>query len=79
MYCPDAKLNIPIYLDEAIIAFIEYIANKKGIDCSSVANKLLRGSIRGQKAEDRLLSASHSESPLAWSILLSKMKSHQIN
>jgi len=31
-YRPDAKLNMPIYLDEEVIAFIEDIANKKGTD-----------------------------------------------
>ncbi len=40
-YRPDVKLNIPIYLDEEVIAFIEDIANKKGTDYSSVANQLL--------------------------------------
>jgi len=29
-YHPDVKLNLPIYLDEEVIAFIEDIANKKG-------------------------------------------------
>ena len=28
-YHPDAKLNLPIYLDEEVIAFIEDMANKK--------------------------------------------------
>jgi hypothetical protein len=45
-YRPDMKLNIPIYLDEEVSAFIEKIASKKGIDRSSVVNKLLRGDIK---------------------------------
>ena len=44
-YRPYAKLNIPIYLDEEVIAFIEDIANKKDVDFSSVANRLLRGNM----------------------------------
>ena len=31
-YHPDIKLNIPIYLDEEVLAFVEKIASKKGID-----------------------------------------------
>jgi hypothetical protein len=45
-YRPDMKLNIPIYLDEEVSAFIEKIAAKKRIDRSSVVNELLRGDIR---------------------------------
>jgi hypothetical protein len=39
------KLNIPIYLDEEVSAFVEKIASKKRIDRSSVVNELLRGDI----------------------------------
>jgi hypothetical protein len=42
-YQRDAKMNLPIYLDEEVMAFIEKIAQKKGTDMSSVVNKLLRG------------------------------------
>lgn len=45
-YHPDVKLNIPIYLDEEVLAFIEKIAAKKGVDRSSVVNDLLRGDIK---------------------------------
>ena len=45
-YRPDMKLNIPIYLDEEVLAFVERIASKKGIDRSSVVNELLRGDIK---------------------------------
>ena len=45
-YRPDVKLNIPIYLDEEVITFIEDIANKKGTDFSSVANQLLRSNMQ---------------------------------
>ena len=42
-YRPDAKLNLPIYLDDEVMAFIEKIAQKKGTDISSIVNQLLRG------------------------------------
>jgi hypothetical protein len=45
-YRPDMKLNIPIYLDEEVSAFIDKIASKKRIDRSSVVNELLRGDIK---------------------------------
>jgi hypothetical protein len=45
-YRPDVKLNIPIYLDEEVSAFIGKIASKKGIDRSSVVNELLRSDIK---------------------------------
>lgn len=40
---PGAKLNLPIYLEDEVMNFVERIANKKGTDISSVVNKLLRG------------------------------------
>ncbi|MFW5811001.1 MAG: hypothetical protein ACOCWY_05325 [Thermodesulfobacteriota bacterium] len=45
-YSPDMKLNIPIYLDQEVSAFVEKIASKKGTDLSSVVNDLLRGDIK---------------------------------
>ena len=45
-YRPYMKLNIPIYLDEEVLAFVEKIASKKGLDRSSVVNELLRGDIK---------------------------------
>jgi hypothetical protein len=45
-YRPDIKLNIPIYLDREVSAFVEKIASKKGMDRSSVVNDLLRGEIK---------------------------------
>lgn len=43
---PDLKLNIPIYLEEEVSAFVERIASKKGVDRSSVVNELLRGGMK---------------------------------
>lgn len=45
-YHPDMKLNIPVYLDEEVSAFVDKIASKKGIDRSSVVNELLKGDIK---------------------------------
>lgn len=45
-YRANMKLNIPIYLDEEVSAFVEKIASKKGIDRSSVVNDLIRGDIK---------------------------------
>ena len=45
-YRPDMKLNIPIYLDEEVTAFVDKIASKKRIDRSSVVNELLRVDIK---------------------------------
>ncbi len=45
-YRQDMKLNIPIYLDDEVSAFVEKIAARKGIDRASVVNDLLRGDIK---------------------------------
>ena len=45
-YRSDIRLNIPIYLDKEVSAFIEEIASQKGKDRSSVVNELLRGDIK---------------------------------
>ncbi len=45
-YHSDMKLNIPVYLDEEVSAFVDKIASKKGIDRSSVVNKPLKGDIK---------------------------------
>jgi hypothetical protein len=45
-YRPDVKLNIPIYLDDEVSAFVDKIALKKGVDRSSVVNELLRSDMK---------------------------------
>jgi hypothetical protein len=42
-YRPDIKLNLPIYLDDEVMAFVERLAEKKRTDTSSIVNNLLRG------------------------------------
>ncbi|MBI2566593.1 MAG: hypothetical protein HYV63_06135 [Candidatus Schekmanbacteria bacterium] len=45
-YRPDMKLNLPVYLDEEVQAFIQDIAEKKKTDLSSVVNQLLRSDMQ---------------------------------
>jgi len=45
-YRPDIKINIPIYLDEEVSAFVDKIASKKEVDRSSVVNDLIRDNIK---------------------------------
>ena len=40
---PRQKLNLPVYLDEEVLVFVQGIASKRKIDSSAVVNKLLRG------------------------------------
>jgi hypothetical protein len=46
LYRPDAKLNIPVYLDDEVQAFVQEIAEKRNTDYSSVVNQLLRGDMQ---------------------------------
>ena len=41
-YRPNAKLNLPVYLDEDVLAFIQEIAEKRDEDVSRVVNELIR-------------------------------------
>lgn len=45
-YRPGVRLNMPIYLDEEVQAFVEKIAQKKGTDMSYVVNKILRSDMQ---------------------------------
>jgi hypothetical protein len=44
-YRPDAKLNLPIYLDERVQLFLAALAAKKGVQISDIANDLLKKDI----------------------------------
>jgi hypothetical protein len=44
-YRPNAKLNLPIYLDERVQQFLATLAAKKGVQISDVANDLLKKDI----------------------------------
>ena len=39
---PDAKLNIPVYLESEVQDFVDKIAEAKQTDSSTVVNELLR-------------------------------------
>ena len=41
-YRPDARLNIPVYLDDEVRVFVSGIAEQKKADMSKVVNDLLR-------------------------------------
>nr|VFJ61700.1 MAG: hypothetical protein BECKFW1821B_GA0114236_106711 [Candidatus Kentron sp. FW] len=41
-YRPDAKLNIPVYLDDEVQDFVVGIAEQKRSDMNQVVNDLLR-------------------------------------
>ena len=41
-YRPDAKLNIPVYLDDEVRDFVSGIAEQKRTDMAQVVNDLLR-------------------------------------
>ena len=45
-YHADAKLNLPVYLDNEVLAFVEEIARKKDKDLSAVVNQLLRSDMQ---------------------------------
>ena len=43
---PDAKFNVPIYLDGKVQQFVERIAERKRTDVSAVVNRLLRSEMK---------------------------------
>lgn len=44
-YKPDAKLHLPVYLDDDVQATLANIASAKGIDLSAFVNDLLKKDI----------------------------------
>ncbi len=45
-YRKNAKLNLPIYLDDDVLQFVEGVAKKKKIDIQTVVNRLLKNDIK---------------------------------
>jgi hypothetical protein len=45
-YRPNAKFNLPVYLDPEVEQFVEKIAKSKGVEVSSVVNDLLKSNMR---------------------------------
>ncbi len=41
-YRPNAKLNLPVYLDKEVLSFVLKIAERRKADLSSIVNELLR-------------------------------------
>jgi uncharacterized protein (DUF4415 family) len=44
-YRPDAKFNVPIYLDEDVLEFFLQRAEGKGVDLNDLVNDLLKKDI----------------------------------
>ncbi|MCP4627259.1 MAG: hypothetical protein GY850_27670 [bacterium] len=42
----DIKLNLPVYLDDDVLEFVEKIAKRKNIDIQTVVNQLLKSDIK---------------------------------
>ena len=43
---PDIRLNLPVYLESEVLAFVEKLADKRNQDISFIVNQLLRGDMR---------------------------------
>lgn len=41
-YQPDARLNLPVYLDDDIAEFIQRYAKRKKVDMQTIVNDMLR-------------------------------------
>ncbi len=42
----DIKLNLPVYLDDDVMEFVEKIAKRKNVDIQTVVNQLLKSDIK---------------------------------
>ena len=42
---PDLRLNLPVYLDADVQAYLAALATRKGVDLSDLANDLLKTDI----------------------------------
>ena len=45
LFRPNARLNLPVYLDADVQAYLVAIASKKGVSLSDLANDLLKKEI----------------------------------
>jgi len=45
-YRNNSKLNLPIYLDDDVLQFVEGVAKKKKMDIQTVVNRLLKNDIK---------------------------------
>ena len=44
-FSDNIKLNLPVYLDDDVLQFVEKIAKRKNIDIQTVVNQLLKSDI----------------------------------
>ncbi len=42
----DIKLNLPVYLEDEVLSFVEEIAKRKKTDLSTTVNQILRSDIQ---------------------------------
>ena len=42
----DVRLNLPVYLESEVLAFVEKLADKRNQDISFIVNQLLRGDMQ---------------------------------
>lgn len=42
-YRPNARLNLPVYLDDDIAEFVQKYAKQKKVDVQTIVNEILRG------------------------------------
>ena len=45
-YTKGIKLNLPVYLDDDVLEFVEKIAKKKNSDIQTVVNQLLKSDMK---------------------------------
>jgi len=45
-YHPGAKLNLPVYLDEEVLAFAQDVARRRKTDLSTAVNRILRNDMQ---------------------------------
>ncbi len=43
---PDAEMNLPVYLSDDVLAFVQNIAKKNNSDISGVVNKLIHSDMQ---------------------------------
>ena len=47
---PNAKLNLPVYLEPDVLGVVERVARKRRTDVSAVVNELLKADIQQARA-----------------------------
>ena len=45
-YRQDVKLNLPVYLDKDVLAFVKRIADRKRTDVSTIVNDLIKNDMQ---------------------------------